>query len=227
MTYRAFRISRGFVRGMALLLVAVASLAGLAACGAPQYTYVADTSAHAYFKVPSHWQAVSATALASALKINGSGAWLSAFGADKTTATPGSILSFDVKKPFVFAEVGELNPQASAALSYNALTDMFLPVTSTARSAAQGQFPVVNFQLLRQSMLALAQGVHGVRVTYQYTFTNGAAEGSTDTFDQVALTNANQTEVYLLIVHCTTACFSQNKTAINDILSSFTVRSPL
>lgn len=224
MTHRAFRISKGLPRGAALLL---AALAAVASCGAPQYTYVADTSAHAYFKVPSGWHAVPAGALASALRLNGSGAWLSAFGADKSTATAGSIFSFDVRKPFVFAEVGRLNTQASDALSYNSLTDMFLPVTSTARSAAQGQFPVANFRLLRQSTLALAQGVHGVRVTYQYTFTNGVAEGSTDTFDQVALTNADQTSVYLLIVHCTTSCFSQNKNAINDVVSSFTVRSPL
>ena len=227
MTNRALRCSRGLVRGVTLLLAAIATLAGLAACGAPQYTYVADSSAHAYFKVPSGWHAVSTSALANALKMNGSGAWLSAFGADSSTASPGSVYSFDVGKPFVFAEVGGLNAQASNSLSYDALTDIFLPVTSTARSEAAGQLPVTNFQLLRQSTLNLAQGVHGVRVTYDYTWANGAAPGSADTFDQVALTNADQTVLYLLIIHCTTACYSQNRNSINDVMSSFTVRSPL
>ena len=74
---------------------------------------------------------------------------------------------------------------------------------------------------------ALAQGVHGVRVTYDYTWAAGASPGSADTFDQVALTNADQTVLYLLIIHCTTACYSQNRNSINDIMSSFTVRSPL
>ena len=227
MTHKAFHYPKGLVRGAALLLAAIASLAGLAACGAPLYTYVADSSANAYFKVPSGWHAVSASALSNALKMNGTGAWLSAFGADSSTASPDSIYSFDVGKPFVFAEVGQLNTEASDALSYNTLTDIFLPVTSTARSQAAGQIPVTNFQLLRQSTLTLAQGVHGVRATYDYTWTDGATEGSTDTFDQVALTNADQTVLYLLILHCTTACYSHNQNAINDIMSSFTVRSPL
>jgi hypothetical protein len=227
LTRSALRFSRGLVRGVALLLAATAGLAVLVACGAPRYTYVADSPAHAYFKVPSGWHAVSATALANALKMSGSGAWLSAFGQDSATASPGSVYSFDVSKPFVLAEVGGLNSQATDSLSYNALTDIFLPVTSDARSQAAGQLPVTNFQLLRQSMLTPGQGVHGVRVTYDYTWTDGATKGSTDTFDQVALTNADQTVLYLLIVHCTSACYSQNKNAINDIVSSFTVRSPL
>lgn len=227
MTRSALRFSRGLVRGVALLLVAAAGVAGLAACGAPQYTYVADSPAHAYFKVPAGWHAVSATALSNALKMGGSSAWLSAYGQDSATASPGSVYSFDVGKPFVLAEVGGLNSQASQSLSYNALTDIFLPVTSTARSQAAGQLPVTNFQLLRQSTLTPGQGVHGVRVTYDYTWTDGAAKGSTDTFDQVALTNADQTVLYLLILHCTSACYSHNKNAINDIMSSFTVRSPL
>lgn len=226
MTYRAFRSSKGLVRGLALIVAALASLAATASCGAPRYTYVADSPANTYFKVPSGWHAVPASALAAALKMNGSGAWLSAYGEDSATASPGSVYSFDVSKPFVLAEVGGLNPQARDELSYNALTDMFLPVTSIARSEAAGQLPVTNFRLLRQSTLTPGQGVHGVRVTYDYTWSEGARQGSTDTFDQVALTNADQTEVYLLIVHCTSACYSKNKNAINDIVSSFTVRSP-
>ena len=42
-----------------------------------------------------------------------------------------------------------------------------------------------------------------------------------------ALTNADQTQVYLLMVHCTTFCFSHNQKAIDDIMSSFTIGSPL
>lgn len=222
LTYQAFRSRKGLVRGLLVLLLAAATLGGLSACGAPQYTYVADSGANTYFKVPYGWHSVSESSLENALKMNGSGAWLSAFGEDASTATPNSVYSFDVSKPFVFAEVGMLNSTASDALSYNALEDFFLPVTSDARQSEGSQIPVTNFQLLRQDTLTPGQGVHGVRVTYDYTYQDGTA----DTFDQVALTNADQTEVYVLIVHCTTSCYSQNKNAINDIMSSFTVRSP-
>jgi hypothetical protein len=227
LTNQAFRSRKGLVRGLIVLLVAIVGVTGIAACGAPSYTYVADSPARTYFKVPYGWHAVSPSALASKLQLAGTGAWASAFGADAATASTDNVFSFDVAKPFVLAEVGTLNAQASAALSYNALEDIFLPVTANARSAESGQLPVTNFQLLRQDTLTLGQGVHGIRAIYQYTYTNGMQDGSSDTFDQVALTNADQTTVYLLIVHCTTACYSHNQSAINDIMSSFTVRSPL
>jgi len=47
-----------------------------------------------------------------------------------------------------------------------------------------------------------------------------------DTFDEIALTNADQTVVYLLVLHCTTSCYSHDQTEINDVMSSFTIRSP-
>ena len=70
-------------------------------------------------------------------------------------------------------------------------------------------------------MLTPGQGVHGVRETFDYT-----DNGVTDTFDEIALTNADQTEVYLLVLHCTSTCYSSDQTAINDVMSSFTIRSP-
>ena len=66
------------------------------------------------------------------------------------------------------------------------------------------------------------QGVHGVRETYQYTFPGGMV----DTFDEDVLTNADATTAYMLVVHCTATCYSQNETSINTVLSSFTVGSP-
>jgi hypothetical protein len=220
---QAFRFTRGLVGGCATLLAAVLGMAGLTACGAPQYTYVADSAAKAYFKVPYGWHAIPQSALAHALQTIGTGAWVSAIGAN-AGQSPLDAFSFDVDQPFVFAEVGTLNSTASAALSYNGLEDVFLPVTSQARSAESGTFPVTNFHLLHQSTLTPgSHGVHGVRVTYDYTYQDGTA----DTFGQVALTNADQTQVYLLMVHCTTSCYSHNQKAIDDILSSFTVGSPL
>jgi hypothetical protein len=219
---RAFRITKGLVGGGATLLAAVIGMAVLTACGAPQYTYVSDSAAKAYFKVPYGWHEISQSALAQALDTSGTGVWVSAFGADPGESS-GDVFSFDLDQPFVLAEVGTLNSTASDALSYNGLEDVFLPVTSQARSADSGKLPVTDFQLLHQATLTPgSHGVHGVRVTYDYTYEDGTA----DTFDQVALTNADQTQVYLLVVHCTTSCYSHNQKAIDDILSSFTVGSP-
>jgi hypothetical protein len=46
-----------------------------------------------------------------------------------------------------------------------------------------------------------------------------------NTFDEDVLTNADQTEVYLLMVHCIASCYTQNQNAINTVMTSFTVGS--
>ena len=219
MASKAHRVTKGLVGGCALLLGVA-----LSGCAAPQFTYVANTSQNTYFKVQNGWHKIGDAALNSELQAvagGSGGGWTVAYEAGRKP-TAGDFLSFGTSEPFVFAEVGQLSSTASSELSYDTLRDFFLPVTSTARqnAAAQG-FPLTDFQQIRDQVLMLGQGVHGVRETFDYTY-NGVA----DTFDQVALTNADQTELYLLVLHCTTACYSHDQTEINDVMSSFTVRSP-
>jgi hypothetical protein len=198
---------------------------GLSACGAPGYTYVADTPAKTYYKVPSQWHQISQKDLDSALKAAGGssdGIWSTAFDAD-TAPSGTNFLAPSIGKPFVFAEVGTLSSTVSNELSYNMLRDFMLPVTSDSRQqdAASG-FPLTNFKQLRDKTITGKQGVHGVRETFQYTFPGGVA----DTFDEDVLTNSDQTVVYFLMVHCTNSCYSQNQNNINTVMSSFTVGSP-
>jgi hypothetical protein len=198
---------------------------GLSACGAPSYTYVADSAAKAYYKVPTQWHQISQKDLDAALKAAGGsadGIWSTAFDAD--TAPSGSnFLAPSITKPFVFAEVGTLSPTVSNEISYNVLRDFMLPVTSTTREqdAASG-FPLTNFKSLLDQTITGQQGVHGVRETFQYTFPGGIV----DTFDEDVLTNADQTVVYFLMVHCTATCYSQDQNNIDTVMSSFTVGSP-
>jgi hypothetical protein len=216
---KAHRVTKGLVGGCALLLGVA-----LSGCAAPQFTYVANSSQNTYFKVPYGWHKISDAALSSELRAvagGSGGGWTVAYEAGHKP-TAGDFLSFGTSEPFVFAEVGQLSSTATSELSYDTLRDFFLPVTSTARqnAAAQG-FPLTDFKQIRDQMLTLGQGVHGVRETYDYTMTGGIA----DTFDEVALTNADQTIVYLLVLHCTTSCYSNDQTQINDVMSSFTIRS--
>jgi hypothetical protein len=205
----------------------LALAAGAAGCAAPQYTYVADSAASTYFKVPYGWHKIASPSLAAQFKgVLGSpgahGVWDVAYDA---AATPSAahVTSPDITQPFAFALVFPLSPAASNAMSYNGLRDLVLPVTQAARQAAAAHgFPLSHFRLLRDSVLTPGQGIHGVRVTFDYTY----PDGSTDTFDQVALTNATDTRVYLLVVHCLAACYRQHYREINTVMTSFTVRSP-
>lgn len=222
LTIRAFRSRRGLTGGLTLLFVAL-TMIGLSACGAPAYTYVADGSAGTYYKVPTQWHQLSQKNLDAALTaegLSGNGIWSTAF--DAASAPSGSdFLAPDLAKPFVWAEVGTLTSTASAEVSYNMLRDFMLPVSSSARSE-DTSFPLTDFKSLRDQTITAPQGVHGVRETFQYTFSTGEV----DTFDEDSLTNADQTVVYYLLLHCTNACYEQNQNAINTVMTSFTIGSP-
>jgi len=223
----AHRVAKGLVGGCALLLGVTVT-----GCGAPQYTYIANSSASTYFKVPSGWHEVKAEALTTAEKAVGSSPapWQVAYEAG-TQANGNDFLSFDVSHPFVFAEVGGLGSTASQSLSYDALRDFFLPVSSTARSNFSQAFtsrgepdPFINFQQISDQVLTPGRdGVHGVREIFDYT---DALDGVTDTFDEIALTNADQNEIYFIVLHCTSTCYSNDQSEINDVMTSFTIGSP-
>jgi hypothetical protein len=213
----AHRVVQGLVGGCALLLGVTVT-----GCGAPQYTYVANSSQSTYFKVPYGWHQINAGALSNAMEAvlgsAGSG-WQVAYQAG-SKPDANDFLSFGADQPFVFAEIGALTSTASQSLSYDALRDFFLPVSSTARGEEPSTFPLTGFKQIRDEVLTPGLGVHGVRETFDYTY-----EGSTDTFDEIALTNAEDTTVYFMVLHCTTSCYSTDQTEINDVMSSFTIRS--
>lgn len=225
LTNRAFRSRRGLTGGLAVLVMSALATVGLSACGAPAYTYVADSAAQTYYKVPSGWHAISQQDLDAALKAAGgssAGIWSTAF--DASSAPSGSnFLAPDLTKPFVFSEVGTLSSTASNELSYNMLRDFMFPVTSTTREEEQEEgYPLTDFKSLRDETITAKQGVHGVRETFQYTFPGGTV----DTFDEDVLTNADQTIVYFLLIHCTATCYSHNESSIDTVMTSFTVGSP-
>jgi hypothetical protein len=225
LTKRAFRSRRGLTGGLAFLLMGALATVGLSACGSPAYTYVADSSASTYYKVPSEWHQISQKDLNAALQAaggSGAGVWSTAFDAG-ASPSGSNFLAPSITKPFVFAEVGTLSPTVSNELSYNTMRDFLLPVTSDARTQdAAGGFPLTNFKQLRDQTITAKQGVHGVRETFQYTFPGGTV----DTFDEDVLTNADQTNVYFLMIHCVDSCYSDNQNNINTVMSSFTVGSP-
>ena len=225
MTNRAFRSPRGLTGGLAFLLMGALATVGLSACGAPAYTYVADSAAKAYYKVPTQWHQISQKDLNAALKAaggSGDGIWSTAF--DAGTAPSGSnFLAPSISKPFAFAEVGTLSPDRERRdlLQHAARLHAAGDLGRAEQDAASG-FPLTDFKQLRDQTVTAKQGVHGVRETFQYTFPGGVA----DTFDEDVLTNADQTVVYFLMVHCTDSCYSQNQNNINTVMSSFTVGSP-
>ena len=212
-------MSRGRAIRLGMMLLALL----VTGCAAPQFTYVTNSSQHTYFKVPGGWEQITSSALYAAVRSQPqNGVWSVGYDGD-TKPAAGHVLGATDAAPFAYSVVAPVNQATTNSLSYNELRDFFLPVTAVGRAtAAKSGFPLTNFHLLRDSMLTLAQGVHGVRVTFEYTYPGVG----TNTFDQVALTNADDTEVYLLLVHCLASCYSKHQSEIDTVMNSFTVRSP-
>ncbi len=224
MANRAFRSRRGLVGGLALLVATGLGTVGLSGCGAPAYNYVTDSAAKTYYKVPHGWHSVSQSALNNVLtggQPSNPNIWMAGFDGDqKPSADRAS--SFTVSKPFAFSVVIQLSTDATNSLSYNTMRDFLLPVTAQQRQsvAAAGSSGLSDFKQIRDDTITSRGGIHGVRETFQYTL-----QGVADTWDEAVLTNANETVVYFLMVHCTNSCYRQNQADINTVMSSFTVGS--
>ena len=168
MASMAHRVAKGLVGGCAVLLGVVVT-----GCAAPQYTYVANSDANTYFKVPYGWHKISDIALSAALKAatgSSGGAWTVAYEAG-AKPTAGDFLSFDTDQPFVFAEVGdaELHGEpASCPTTRCAISSCPSPPPPGRTRPTQG-FPLTGFAQIRDETLTLGQGVHGVRETFDYT----------------------------------------------------------
>ena len=219
MASKTSRIGKVF-GGLGVLLVAVIATG----CAAPQFTYVSDSGANTYFKVPYGWHRISDVSLAAQFKSLGTGAWDIAYDAAPAPAAV-HVFSPNAKQPFAFALVAPLPAAASKSLSSDdGLRDVLLPVTSAGRLAVAqgGTFPLTHFRLLRDMLIKPGQGVHGVSDTFDYTYPGGI----TDTFGKVVLTNSDKSQLYVLIVHCVATCYSHNRDQIDTIMTSFTVRSP-
>ena len=212
--------SHRFAAPLAGFLLAV-SLSGCAASQSVDSALLSVVYNHAppaAFKIPLGWNQVSGPALARELQEETGGSDGASTYAFEPGPGPlaGDFLSFGITRPFMFVEYGRLNSAARRQMSDGLLRDFFLPVTAAARQKAAGQgFPLAGFRLIRDQVLTLGQGVHGVRDTYDYT-----GPGHTDTFDVDAVTNAAHDVIFLVVVHCTTACYGKYRTEIEASMSS-------
>jgi hypothetical protein len=221
-------LKRQLRRTGAALATAGIALALLAGCGAPSYTYAADTTDHAYFKVPSSWQQVSPQKLAevqNALLSNsaagsagGSFVWSRAYSESGSPAL--TTLLAGSHSPVVYASVQSLKSSLRGALSFDEMQDLMFPVTSQARQvAAQNGQNITGFNLVSSTTISGKGGIHGINELFEFN-----VAGLPDAFDQTVLTNGDTTKLYLLLVQCYQDCFASHVAQIKAVVQSFTVR---
>jgi len=195
---------------------------GLGGCAAPnQYTDVSSPGGDFRIAIPSAWHQVSGTSLDSELRARGiylPGLWKVAYE-PRPQASAADLLSFSISRPFVFAEFGRFSSAVQGEMSFEMLRDAFLPINpAMPQSAVRRSFTLTGFRMIRSEILRLGHGTKGVRETYDYS-----RAGWPDTFDMDAVTNGGSTVMFILLIHCSTACYDNYRAVIERVMSSVTV----
>jgi hypothetical protein len=202
---------------VALLIIVGLSVAG---CFAPDFTYVADSSDNAYFKVPPSWHEVSQSSLAAVQGRGGSqGTYLWSRAYDDSATPSVNHVFTSSARPVAYAGVLGLSAAEQSNVSLNSMRDLLLPVTSTARSAASAaHLGLSGFTSLADQAITNSSHDRGIREIFDYNL-NGIPE----TFDLTVITNSATTKLYFLLVHCSATSFVANYPEIAKVVGSFTV----
>lgn len=201
---------------VALLIIIGLTVAG---CLAPNYTYVADSSDKAYFKVPPSWHEVNTASLQQVQGQSAQGTYLWSRAYDDSDSPSVRDVFSSSLKPVAYASVLGLSATEAAGLSFNSMRDLLLPVTSTARNAASAaHIALTGFQLLSDQTITDSHHDRGIREIFDYNL--GAIP---ETFDLTVMTNSGTTKLFFLLVHCQTASFAANYPQIEKVVGSFTV----
>ena len=213
-------------RGLLLLSAAVV-VALLTGCGAPEYTYVANSADRTYVKLPASWHPIDKRALDDAIGLDPTlsdeerGLWLEAYDAD-TTPDPLHLFGPNAAAPAAFVSVQQIPESARGQFSLDKLRDLFYPVSPSAREAAEMDptSGLTDFALMQDEVLTPGNGLRGVHSVFRYRM----GDGPLLMIDQTAYLNDDASKLYMFFVRCSTECYQQRQQEIGNVVSSFTVR---
>ena len=217
---------RSRVWGAGVALVVALGLF-LSACDGPGYTYVSSTGTRTYFRVPSQWklytkqQLLVAANLQDSKQASNSFPFLAGYDGDPhPSITHVLALATVTQYPVVRAEVQRLSPSGHEQLSVAGLRNSVYAVDQLLQNDAA--------DILTYKEVVESGGYHGVRMVFNVSLEGNltvAPGNQVMRISQVALVDPATSLLYLLVVRCSAACYKANQTAIDQIISSFTVRA--
>ena len=219
------RSSPGTTR--ALLLLSVAALVALVGCGAPEYTYVTNSTDRTYLKVPNTWRPIDEKAMDDAIGFDPTlsederGLWFEGYDAD-AAPSPTHLFGPSAAEPAAFVGVQQVPEAARGQFSLDRLRDLFYPVSPSAQETASldPAGGVNDFVLVSDEVLTPGNGLRGVHSVFRYR----VGEGPMQMMDQTAYLNDDASKLYMFFVRCSTECYEQRQKEIGNVVSSFTVR---
>ena len=217
MVINRFGLPSGLARpGVLVLLLAIAGSVG--ACSSP-YTYVENTEANTFFKVPKQWRLFDESEIfssnISSLSPQQEAAtrraiWLVAFDAHPKPSIRNLLQT--TKYPNGIARVSSLPDEARDVFSFQALRNVIFPVDETLSQDPQA------VEILEIQDLVLKDGFRGSRIIF-----NIRRGENFLTVNQTGLVDSETRSLYLLVVGCEAHCYVQHQKAIDEIVKSWTV----
>ena len=224
MPYRPWARRTVWGTGIAMSLEIALSLS---ACAAPAYTYVSSASTRTYFRVPSSWRLYTKQQLLVAANVQDSPQaaksfpFLAGYDGDPQPSIDHILMLTSVPQyPVVRAEVERLSVAGHDQLSVAALRNSVYAVDQLLQNDAA--------DILSYKEVVESGGYHGIRMVYNVSLEGNLTVASGNQImriGQVALIDPATSLLHLLLIRCSAACYKANQTAINQIMSSFTVRA--
>lgn len=216
-------------RRRSLLGALVGGTVALAACGGlveSEFTFVQSADRKAFFKVPAEWERFTKRDLLLASGQSLSEAtdqafpWLIAFDGDPNPSVEHVLRLADAPDhPVVLAQAQVLDFSSRDQFSLGSIRNQFYRVDQLLDS---DQASIRSYE-----ELVLEGGFRGVRIEYDVVpqGVNTVAEGSdVIRVAQVGILDPATENLYLLAIRCESHCFRDNRSLIDQILDSWTVK---
>ena len=212
---------------MVALLAVAATFAVLgSACASSGLSYVSSSDRNAYFKVPSNWHffdkrfIMVASGESLSAESDRQLPWLIAFDADPHPSISHVINIADATKfPIIMARVQALPFQVRDQLSLNSIRNWVYPIDRLIQANAG--------EVLTYKDVVLPGGLHGSRITYDVApegLSNPTSGSSVIRVTQIGVVDPATNKLYLFVIRCESHCYRDNKSLIDQIVDSWTVK---
>jgi hypothetical protein len=205
-------------RRVSPLLLALATLAILAACSSSGFHYVQQSDEHTYFKVPESWKLFDENQMLAADRSLSKDERAAARDATSQTGFDANpkpsvrhLLVTGTRYPAGQAIVATLTSSVADELSLKSLRNLFFDIDGTDESTGA--------KVLDYRPVKFDGGFRGSKLVAELT------KGKKSfTVNQIAVVDQDTRKVYALIVTCTTTCYHTNQSKIDTVVDSWTVK---
>ncbi|MGH2556268.1 MAG: hypothetical protein ACRDHO_11190 [Actinomycetota bacterium] len=212
---------------LARLIGLTAALAVLlSACASSEFAYVSSSDRNAYFKIPSDWRffdkkdILVASGQSLSAETDRQLSWLIAFDADPKPSLHHVVnIAEAPKHPVIMARVEALPFSVRDQISLRMLRNLIYPLDQLENA---NKAEVLSFE-----DVVLEGGLRGNRLTYDIAlqgFSNVADLSGVIRVTQIVVIDPATTKLYMFVIRCESHCYRDNKTLLDQIADSWTVK---